>query len=101
MGKRKDNPLFAAAAQAKINANAPLAVRMRPRPLDEFFGQEHFIGPGKLLRRMLDADRLTSLIFYGPPGIGRTVWSFVLIISASKSAAISVPFLFQCESSRI
>lgn len=45
---------------------------MRPRTLDEFAGQHHFLGPGKLLRRMLEADRLTSVIFYGPPGTGKT-----------------------------
>jgi putative ATPase len=50
----------------------PLAARMRPQTLDEFVGQEHFLGPGKLLRRMLDADRLASAIFYGPPGTGKT-----------------------------
>src|SRR5580765_4622386 len=50
----------------------PLAARMRPRTLDEFVGQEHFLGSGKLLRRMLDAGRLGSLIFYGPPGCGKT-----------------------------
>ncbi len=50
----------------------PLAARMRPRTIDEFAGQQHFLGPGKLLRRMLDADRLVSVIFYGPPGTGKT-----------------------------
>src|SRR5580704_5113259 len=50
----------------------PLAARMRPRTIDEFVGQQHFLGPGKLLRRMLDADRLASAIFYGPPGTGKT-----------------------------
>ncbi|MCC7192701.1 MAG: replication-associated recombination protein A [Phycisphaeraceae bacterium] len=50
----------------------PLAVRMRPRTLDEFVGQQHFLGPGKLLRRMLEADRISSVIFYGPPGTGKT-----------------------------
>ena len=50
----------------------PLAARMRPLTLDEFAGQQHFLGPGKLLRRMLQADRLTSVIFYGPPGTGKT-----------------------------
>ncbi len=72
MSKRVDNPLFAQSERDMIEANAPLAVRMRPRCLDDFAGQEHFIGPGKLLRRMLDADRLTSVIFYGPPGVGKT-----------------------------
>lgn len=56
----------------------PLAVRMRPRTLDEFVGQEHFIGPGKLLRRMLQADRLTSAVFYGPPGSGKTTLAQVI-----------------------
>ena len=50
----------------------PLAVRMRPRSLEEFAGQRHFLGPGKMLRRMLEADRITSVIFYGPPGTGKT-----------------------------
>jgi putative ATPase len=51
---------------------------MRPRTLDEFIGQEHFLGPGKLLRRMLDADRLGSLVFYGPPGSGKTALAHVI-----------------------
>ncbi|MGA2092548.1 MAG: replication-associated recombination protein A [Sedimentisphaerales bacterium] len=59
-------------------AAAPLAVRMRPRTLDEFAGQTHFVGPGKLLRRMLEADALSSLIFYGPPGVGKTSLAMVI-----------------------
>jgi putative ATPase len=51
---------------------------MRPRTVDEFVGQEHFFGPGKLLRRMLDADRLSSLLFYGPPGTGKTALAHVI-----------------------
>jgi len=58
--------------QDHLRAAQPLAVRMRPRSLDEFAGQGHFLGEGKLLRRMLQADRLTSVIFYGPPGTGKT-----------------------------
>jgi putative ATPase len=50
----------------------PLAMRMRPRTLDELVGQEHILGPGKLLRRMLEADAITSLILHGPPGTGKT-----------------------------
>jgi putative ATPase len=76
-GKEK-NPLFAEAEKKQIEANAPLAVRMRPKTLDDFFGQAHFIGQGKLLRRMLLADRLTSLIFYGPPGTGKTSLAHVI-----------------------
>jgi len=53
-------------------AAEPLAVRMRPQTLDEFAGQQHFLGSGQLLRRMLEADRITSVLFYGPPGTGKT-----------------------------
>jgi putative ATPase len=64
--------LFSGSEKARISAAAPLAVRMRPRTLEEFVGQTHFVGEGKLLRRMLEADALSSLIFYGPPGVGKT-----------------------------
>lgn len=50
----------------------PLAYRMAPRTMDEFVGQEHILGPGKMLRRMVEADRLTSIILFGPPGTGKT-----------------------------
>jgi len=53
-------------------ADAPLATRMRPRTLDEYVGQRHLLAPGKLLRRAIEADRLVSAIFYGPPGVGKT-----------------------------
>jgi len=56
----------------------PLALRMRPRSLDEFVGQQHFLGPGMLLRLMLKADQLTSVIFYGPPGSGKTTLAEVI-----------------------
>ena len=59
-------------------ANAPLADRMRPRTLDEFFGQEQIVGPGRLLRRAIQADRLTSSIFYGPPGCGKTTLASII-----------------------
>ncbi len=55
-----------------MNAAKPLAARMRPETLADFAGQRHILGPGKLLRRMIEADRLVSLIFYGPPGTGKT-----------------------------
>ena len=57
---------------ANLETAKPLADRMRPRRLDAFVGQDHFLGKGKLLRRMLEADRIASLIFYGPPGTGKT-----------------------------
>ena len=56
----------------------PLAARMRPRTLDEFVGQQHFLGEGKLLRRMLAADRLASVVFYGPPGTGKTTLAEII-----------------------
>ena len=70
--------LFAESDQKKLDAVAPLAVRMRPRCIEEFVGQEEFIAPGKLLWRMLKADRLSSLIFYGPPGTGKTTLAHVI-----------------------
>src|SRR4029077_8526102 len=60
------------------NTAAPLATRMRPRLLEEFVGQEHILGPGKLLRRAIEADRLPSVIFYGPPGSGKTTLARVI-----------------------
>jgi putative ATPase len=70
--------LFTESRRKNLERAAPLAARMRPRTLDEFVGQEHFLGPGKLLRRMLQADRLTSVIFYGPPGTGKTTLAQII-----------------------
>jgi putative ATPase len=70
--------LFAETRKKNLERVAPLAVRMRPRTLDEFVGQQHFLGPGKLLRRMLEADRLMSVIFYGPPGTGKTTLAQII-----------------------
>lgn len=64
--------LFDRQEAANLERAKPLSARMRPRTLDEFVGQQHFLGEGKLLRRMLQADRLASVIFYGPPGTGKT-----------------------------
>src|SRR5215208_286447 len=76
--------LFGDVRKKNMQRVAPLAVRMRPRTLEEFAGQKHFLGPGKLLRRMLEADRLTSVIFYGPPGTGKTTLA-QLIAENTKS----------------
>ena len=64
--------LFSFMQQEEKQQNTPLADRMRPRNFDEFFGQEHIVGKGRLLRRAIEANRLSSCIFYGPPGCGKT-----------------------------
>lgn len=66
------------------NKSAPLAERMRPRNFDEFFGQQHIVGKGRLLRRAIEADRLSSCIFFGPPGVGKT--SLAAVVANTCSA---------------
>lgn len=70
--------LFDQAHNERMKTGAPLAARMRPRTLDEYAGQEHIVGPGRLLRRAIEADQLGSLIFYGPPGTGKTTLAQVI-----------------------
>ncbi len=76
--RNETQSLFARQEEAHRRAAQPLAARMRPRSLEEFVGQQHFLGPGKLLRRLLQADRLTSAVFYGPPGTGKTTLARVI-----------------------
>jgi putative ATPase len=71
--------LFDHAMKERMKDEAPLAARMRPRTLDEFVGQEHILGSGKLLRRAIGADRLfASIILWGPPGTGKTTLAMVI-----------------------
>lgn len=72
-----------------MEESAPLADRMRPRDLSEFIGQEHLVGPGRLLRRAIEADRLTSSIFFGPPGCGKTTLASI-IAGATKAAFVQL-----------
>ncbi len=71
--------------RSNVKNGAPLADRMRPRTLDEFVGQKHIVGEGKLLRRAILSDRLQSTIFFGPPGTGKT--TLASIIATSTGAA--------------
>jgi putative ATPase len=81
--------LFDHHRQQQIDTEAPLAARMRPRSLEEFIGQEHIIGPGRLLRRAIQADQLSSLIFYGAPGTGKTTLARI-IANTTRAHFISI-----------
>ncbi|RQW79973.1 MAG: AAA family ATPase, partial [Geobacter sp.] len=74
----KSSDLFEARRKELTEKEAPLAARMRPRTLDEFIGQAHIVGPGRLLRRAIQADQLSSVIFYGPPGTGKTTLARII-----------------------
>ena len=75
--------LFDLQRQKLIESEQPLAARMRPRTLDEYIGQDHIVGPGRLLRRAIQADQLSSVIFYGPPGTGKTTLARVIANTTS------------------
>lgn len=82
--------LFDHAMQERMKSEAPLAARMRPRTLEEYIGQEHIIGEGKLLRRAIEADRLfSSIILWGPPGTGKTTLAQV-IANTTRSHFVTI-----------
>ncbi|MFM8648383.1 MAG: replication-associated recombination protein A [Actinomycetota bacterium] len=77
--------LFSAAAEDRLRAQAPLAARLRPRSIDDVVGQAHLVGPGRPLRRLVEADRLSSVIFWGPPGTGKTTLALAVAGSTRRT----------------
>jgi putative ATPase len=109
-GDATDKTLFSKSERTNIASAAPLAVRMRPRKLGEFIGQSHFLGPDKLLNRMLEADKLTSLMFYGPPGVGKTSLAAVIAnytkaefcyLSAPAASVKDIREIIRCARDRL
>ncbi|CAN0589926.1 unnamed protein product, partial [Laminaria digitata] len=76
--------LWASKRTDALDRVAPLASRVRPAALDQVVGQRHLLGEGKLLRRMIDADTLTSVILHGPPGTGKTTLAEVIANATSR-----------------
>ncbi len=76
--------LFSAAAEARLAGRSPLAARLRPRTLDDMVGQRHLLAPGKPLRALIDGDRLSSVIFWGPPGTGKTSLARLIASTTEK-----------------
>ena len=72
------------------NISVPLASRVRPKNLDQFVGQQHLIGQGKILRRMIETDQVTSMIFWVPPGVGKTTLAGIIAETTAKGT--DLPF---------
>ena len=64
--------------QEQVNMSSPLASRLRPETLDDYVGQEHLVGKGKVLRQMIEKDMISSMIFWGPPGVGKTTLARII-----------------------
>lgn len=70
---------------------APLASRLRPETLDDFVGQKHLLGEGKILRQLIEHDRISSMIFWGPPGVGKPHWPASSPEKLMQNSLISAP----------
>ncbi len=82
--------LFEHHSRARLEKEAPLAARMRPRSFEEYVGQEHIIGPGRVLRRSIESDQLPSMVLWGPPGTGKTTLAFLIArVTRSHFAPVS------------
>src|SRR6185295_16445361 len=82
---RSGDDLFTNAADERVAARAPLPSRMRPRTLDEVAGQQHLLAPGKPLRALIEADRLSSCILWGPAGTGKTTIARLVARATAKA----------------
>jgi len=79
--------MFSRAGEEQRDREAPLAARMRPRSLDEYVGQEHLVGEGHILRRLIESDSVPSILFWGPPGTGKTTLARLIAASTSSEFA--------------
>ncbi|HXZ83363.1 MAG TPA: replication-associated recombination protein A [Acidimicrobiales bacterium] len=85
MARKPNSDLFEAAAAEELSRRAPLATRMRPATLAEFVGQRHLVGPGATLRALIEADRLSSAVFFGPAGSGKTTLARIVAARSAKA----------------
>ncbi|MGH9134884.1 MAG: replication-associated recombination protein A [Ilumatobacteraceae bacterium] len=77
--------LFTAAVEDRLRGQAPLAARLRPKSIDDVVGQDHLVGPGRPLRRLVELDRLSSAIFWGPPGTGKTTLALAVAGTTARA----------------